>query len=459
MNEGIAISPAPVESPGTAATLAWRLAPVAVGLGSLALSTIALGTRSLTTAEGASLEAADRPLGTVISTIVHDDPGQAGQLLLLRLATTLGIDERTIRLPSAIAVALAAGLLVILGTMLLGRVAGVVAGVALAVNAGVVEVSREARPSALGILGIVIATLLLVVALERGGGWRWIAYALTAAMLPLTHPLAAAVLAAHGAALIARRDRADLRSAGVALVAGTSVALCLLAWMAADRFETSGLGALDLESLGRGLVAAGGWNPVLAVAAVAGIAFLFRAAHSSAPARWVGVLVVTLIATPIVVTLLAAVALPVHAGALVLCSPGIALAVGATALLLSPTRGLVAAGLAVLLIASVVTIASRLREPVNEDWRALAAAVKSAKGPKETVVVLPEGSRAAFAYYAPYLPTIRFARGDGAWVAVTAETAEEAIDASRPSVPTPRYALLRQFRYGQDLRLQHWVRP
>ena len=54
---------------------------------------------------------------------------------------------------------------------------------------------------------------------------------------------------------------------------------------------------------------------------------------------------------------------------------------------------------------------------------------------------------------------IRYARGEGAWVAVVASTPSGAIAAARPSVPTPRYALLRQFRYGDDLRLQHWVRP
>ena len=457
MIEGTA---APVEIPSLHAALAWRLAPVGVALGSLALGAIALGSRSLTTAEAASLAAADRSFGTVISTVVHDDPGQAGQLLLLRLATTIGSGERTIRAPSAIAVALAAGLLVILGTMLLGRVAGVVAGVALAANAGVVEASREARPYALGILGIVVATLLFLFALERGGGWRWIAYGIAAALLPLTHPLAAAVLAAHGATLIARRDRADLRSAGVALVAGTAVAACLLVWMAADRFDPlSGSGDLDLSSLGRGLAGAGGWNPVLAVAAVAGLVFLFREGHASSPDRWVGVLVATLIAAPFVVTLLAAVVLPVHVGALVLCSPGVALAAGAAAVILSPTRGLVAAGLAVLLAASAIVITVRLTAQPDEDWRGLAAAVKRVRGPKETVVVLPEGSRAAFAYYAPYVSTIRFARGDGAWVAVRAETAGSAIEASRPSVMTPRYALLRQFRYGKRLWLQHWVRP
>ena len=54
---------------------------------------------------------------------------------------------------------------------------------------------------------------------------------------------------------------------------------------------------------------------------------------------------------------------------------------------------------------------------------------------------------------------IRFARGEGAWVAVVADTPADAIAAARPVVRTPRYALLRQFRYGDGLRLQHWVRP
>ena len=459
MTEGIAVSPVPAATPSASVALAWRLAPLWVGLGSLVIGAVSLGGRSLTSIEATTLAAADGPFRTLISTIVHDDPARSGQLLVLHGANALGSDERTIRAPSAIAVAIAAALIVILGNMLLGRVGGVVAGIALAANAGVVVASREARPYALGILGIVAVTLLLVVALERGGGWRWVPYALLAATLPLLHPLAASVLAAHGAALIARRDREDLRTAGIALAAGTTVAAFLLAWMAADRFDSSALGSLDLERLGRGLASGAGWNPVLAMAAAAGIVFLFRSAHSLSPARWIGVLVAGLIAAPVVVTLLAAVALPVHAGALVLCAPGVALAVGATAILLSPTRGLVAAGLGLLLMASAITVSARLLQPVDEDWRALAAAVKRVKGPKETVVVLPEGSRAAFAYYAPYVPTIRFARGEGAWVAVRAESADAAIESSRPFVATPRYALLRQFKYGEALRLQHWVRP
>ena len=440
--------------------VAWSLAPLAVALGSLLLGAVALGHRSLTSDEAASFARVNTSIEDLFSTILHDAPGQAGHLLALKLATLAASDELALRAPSAIAVALAAGLLVVLGRMMLGRIGGLVAGIALAVNAGVVDASREARPYALGILGIVLATLLLVVALERGGGWRWAPYVVAVVALPLFHPLAASVVAAHGAALVARHDRADLRTAGVALLTGTTFAAFLLAWMAVDRFDRpTDMDALDLSRLGRGLAAAGGWNLVLAAGAVAGLVFLFRTAHAASPDRWVGVLVAGLIAAPVAATLLAAVAMPVHVGALVLTAPGVALAVGAAVLPLSPTRGLAAAGVAVLLVASAATIAARLTRPADEDWRALAAAVERVRAPKETVVVIPEGSHAAFAYYAPYQRTMLDAHGQGAWIAVRAASANEAIEAARPHVVTPRYALLRQFRYGERLRLQHWVRP
>ncbi len=108
---------------------------------------------------------------------------------------------------------------------------------------------------------------------------------------------------------------------------------------------------------------------------------------------------------------------------------------------------------------SVVVLALQLGKPPDEDWRSLASAVRRVKGGRETVVVVPERSRAAFAYYAPYVPVIEHARGEGAWIAVVARTPSAAIADARPVVRTPTYALLRQFRYGNDLRLQHWVRP
>ena len=77
-------------------------------------------------------------------------------------------------------------------------------------------------------------------------------------------------------------------------------------------------------------------------------------------------------------------------GALVLCAPGIALAAGAAAPLLAPARGLVWAGLALLLVSSAVDDRGPARRAApHEDWRALAAAVKRVRGGNETVVVVP----------------------------------------------------------------------
>ncbi len=458
MTEGIATPSVPADPNRTITTLAWAFAPVGVALLSACLGAVAVGHRSLTAAEATSLSKTDGPLRAFLSSLVRHDPSQAGQLLVLRLARRIGTDEWSLRAPSVVAVALAAGLIVIVGTLLLGRLPGLVAGIALAGNAGVVEASREARPYAFGLLGIVLASLLLVSALERGGGWRWLPYALVAALLPLTHPLAASVLAAHGAGLIARRDRAALRRAGVALLSATVAAGLLLTWMAADRFDApAAAGPLDLERLARGLAAAVGWNPVLVIGAIAGVVALFLARSEQGP--WQAVLVCGLLLAPVATTILAALAVEVFPGALVLCAPGVALATGATVLLLSRDRVLVGAGLAALAVAGLVTVIVQLLAPANEDWRALATAVARVKGPTETVVVVPERGRSAFRYYAPSVPVLRFARGGGAWVVVVAADPTAAVDLARPSVPTPRYALLRQFRYGNGLRLQHWVRP
>ena len=130
----------------TSGELAWRLAPVAVALGSLALGAVALGHRTLTVDEAASAAAAQGSLGTVVSRIVHDDPGQAGELLLLKLAGTVGDSELALTAAVRGRGGACGRALVVLGTLLLERLGGLVAGLAFAVNAGVIEASREARP-------------------------------------------------------------------------------------------------------------------------------------------------------------------------------------------------------------------------------------------------------------------------------------------------------------------------
>jgi mannosyltransferase len=458
VTEGIAAG-STVHAEAARSTVAWRLAPPAVAVASLALGFAGLGRRSLSTDEAGAFVQADGSFSTVLGRILHENPGHAGSTFALELAGDFGRGETAVRAPSAIAVAVAAGLLVVLATMVLGRVGGVVAGLAFAANAAVIEASREARPYALGLAGIVLATLLFSWALERGGGARWIAYGAVAALLPLTHPLAASVLVAQGAALVTLRHDQRLRRAGAVLLAASAAAALLLVWMARDRHGTpDAAGIVDLERLARACPHAAGWSPVLLAAAVAGLVALFTRSRSST-GLWRGVLVAGLIAAPLLVTLAAAPVLPVFSGALVLAAPGLALAAGAAATYFEGDRRLVWGGMALLLVSSLAAAGIRVTRPAEEDWRALAAAVQRVQGERETVVVVPERARAALAYYAPDVRPIRFARGEGAWVAVAADTPGAAIAAARPFVRTPRYALLRQFRYGDGLRLQHWIRP
>jgi hypothetical protein len=276
-------------------------------------------------------------------------------------------------------------------------------------------------------------------------------------VLPVTHPLAASVLLAHAIALVVWHERRGVR-VGIA-VAGMVLALVVVAWMAADRRDApDGTGGFDLGEIVDGLIRAAGWNPVLVVAGIAGLAALLAGGPTQAP-PWASTLVAGLVAAPIVVTALAATVLPVFPGsALVACAPGLALAAGAVCRLVFDTTARWAA-VASILAVSALTVGAVIASEPEEDWRALAAAVQRVRGDRETVIVVPERSLAALAHYAPYLRTSLYARGDGAWVAVAARDPESAIELGRNSVRTPRYALLRQFRYGDGLRLQHWVRP
>ena len=277
MTDGIAGFTAPVDqrfAPSSPAWLSHRWGRPRI---SRVWARIALGHRSLSTDEAAALR---KPRGRRFTVLVERPSttirGRRVSPAAQARDKPLVTDERAFRAPSAIAVALAAGLMVVLGTMLLGRLAGVVAGMALAANAGVVEASREARPYAARDARrsspprSSSSSRSSAAAAGAGSPMR-----VAAAALPLTHPLAASVLAAHGAALIALRDRPDLRRAGVGAPRRDGRRRALLAWMAADRYGApDGAGALDLEHLGRGLARAGGWNPILLAAAIAGLVVL-----------------------------------------------------------------------------------------------------------------------------------------------------------------------------------------
>jgi mannosyltransferase len=355
---------------------------------------------------------------------------------------------------------LAALLAYALGRVLFGPVAGAVAAVALAFHAGVVAASQQVRPYTLAIAAILLASLVLVLALERSPAW-WLAYVPACALLALTHPLAVTVVAAHvvAAALALHGSRRHLGWSAAGLALGVAAAAPLALAAVADRSDAAdGSGGFDVRELTTGLGRAAGWNAALLALAGLGLVVLVGGRLAGA-APWHAALVGGLVAAPLIGVLLAEPFLPVFPQrALVVCAPGLALACGAGVAWM-PRRAWRWAAVGAVGALALPALAGWYATPAPEDWRSAVRELEAARDERETVVVVPERAAAAVAYYAPELRLSGRARGDGAWVFVRSGSDRLAIRAARRVVRTPAYALLAQERHGERLVLQHWVRP
>jgi len=192
--------------------------------------------------------------------------------------------------------------------------------------------------------------------------------------------------------------------------------------------------------------------------AVWGVIVLVRRSHASGAGLWQPVLVAGLVVMPLVSVLVAGVALPVYPrAALTVAAGGVALAAG-VGLVSIPDRGLRLASAAAVVVVAIAALATAAAEGPREDWRAAARHVHAKTTARDTVVVLPERSAAALAYYAPDLRTSRVGRGRGVTVVVAGDPAL-AVARARPVVSPPRYALLSEQEAGSALVVQRWVRP
>ncbi len=424
----------------------------------LVLGLVALGHRSLDVGEAAAVAAAQGSFSDVVERALSDDPARAGYLALLQPVVQGNDAEIWVRLPSVLAAVVAAVAVYRLGRRLAGRRAGAAASVILASSVGVVELSRSVGPLALALAAMLLSSALFARAVERGNVIWWAVYAVSAALLPLTHPIAASALVAQLAALAVARREVDLRlalpAAGVAVLeSGLFLAAGVL-----DRADAAdGAGPLELVDLGVGLARGVGWNVLVAGLAVWGIVTLYRSTSRDA-GRWKPVLVAGLALVPLLAVLVGGVALPVYPReALAVCAGGAALAAGIGLMAIPDRSHRIAAAVATVVVAVATLTAGALRNS-PEDWRSAIELVRREATPRGTVVVLPERARAAFGYYAPELRTSLAGRGDEV-VVVVAGDPSEATTAARAVVSPPRYALLSQEPAGSGLVVQRWVRP
>jgi mannosyltransferase len=205
--------------------------PVAMGALATAISLVRIGHPSLWTDEAATVSAATRTVAAWWALITRLDAVHALYYLGMHYWIALtGRSAVMLRLPSALAVGVAAAGVVVLGTVLADRRTGLFAGLVLAVLPRVVWAGGEARSYAFTVAVAVWVALALVAAVSRGGAWRWLRYG---AALLLGSTLFVYLLLLGPAHLISvallRRDRLRPTAVIVAAVTALSTPLVLLA--------------------------------------------------------------------------------------------------------------------------------------------------------------------------------------------------------------------------------------
>ena len=438
---------------------AWRLAPVWTALGSLVINICFLGRQSLRMEEAQSVASVSGSWGQLWDELRgHEAPHALYDVLLKPWLAVAGTGEWAVRFPAALTGAVAVGLTCALGTRLLGRVAGVVAAGVLGTSVVVVDWSQRGHGAALALAAVVAATLALVAALERPVWWRWAVWALAGALAVAVSLLAVSVLAAHAAAYLTYRPRPGWRTPAVALGAVAVVALASVALvLASDARRVGGLALPDAEATSDGVWRLLGLTPVPIAVAGLGVFALITVRVAGAEV-WKTALLGAWLLAPVVMGLLVSLARPgFEAGYALVAVPALALLVAAG--VVSQQRW-VALGLVSLLVAGAgFRLVEWYTGPSAEDWRGAVGAIRAEQRAGEAVVVLPERQRIAAAYYAGEGFAIERARGHRVWLLLAVGDADRRLRLARDLVRPPRYALLDERRYGDDLWLQIWDEP
>jgi mannosyltransferase len=197
---------------------AWLVVVVPV-VGELLLGGYRIAGPSLWRDEAATISGSNRLIGAIWALTSHQDAVHGLYYLLIHAVIAVGgTSETALRLPSLIAMALAAGLTAELGRRLAKDsglpspdAIGLLAGLLLAVVPLTTRYAQEARPYALTTLFAVAATYLLVRAVaDRRWPW-WAAYAVAIALTALFNLFALLLVVAHGLTLLAASPRSKPR--------------------------------------------------------------------------------------------------------------------------------------------------------------------------------------------------------------------------------------------------------
>jgi mannosyltransferase len=190
----------------------WRLEWLVVvmpAVAELLVGGYRLAGPSLWRDEAATISGSQRPYGAILAMMANEDAVHGPYYLLMHpVITAGGISAAALRLPSLIAMCLAAGLTAALARRLAAfsglpgaSAVGLTAGLMLVAVPLTTRYAQEARPYALATLFAVLATYLLVRAVADPRPRPWALYAAALLLTGLFNLFALLLAVAHGASL------------------------------------------------------------------------------------------------------------------------------------------------------------------------------------------------------------------------------------------------------------------
>jgi mannosyltransferase len=179
--------------------------------------------------ELASWSFASRPVSSLIATAGNTGAAQMAYYLLLHFwMTVFGDSVDAMRILSVLAMAAAAACVTLVGRRLAGVRAAVLSGLVFALVPSISRFAQEVRFYSVEVLVAMLATLLLLRALDHPSARRWLAYAVCLTILGYVDIVALSVVAGHAAGVAVRwwRDR-DTRLLWSVPAAAAGLAACL----------------------------------------------------------------------------------------------------------------------------------------------------------------------------------------------------------------------------------------
>jgi len=360
-------------------------------LAALAIGGWGITVPSLWRDESVSAVVARSPLSYMRQLVGDLDAVHALYYLLLRPFAAFGGSEFLLRLPSLIAFAAAAYGIAVLGRRLAGPLAGLYGGLLYALLPMADRYAQETRSYAIVSLVAVLATWLLVDALETPSRRRYIAYAASIAVLGWFHLYALLLVGVHAVAVWTARPRRVLP--WVLAIAGAGIALLPLVVVASGQRETQlfWLGRPDLGDLAAFLREVAGNVPAAVVLLALAACGVWWSRRTPIVALWAF--------APVLASFLISQVYPVFDPRYVLfVVPAIALLAGiGLHAVTTSLRGHIAVPIIAFVMVGALTFSSHveIREPASrpDDLRSLAAVLGAEQQSGDGVLFVPQRYR------------------------------------------------------------------